>query len=169
MGLDNMPKTYPCIKEGTAILNDDGQLNCEATQKANQCPYQRELLADPILENAIPVYGMFGLDCWYRGKYGNYLLGQMSEHDSSFPYDSYAFYGNDNGDENSQGGISESDCLEISETMLSFTDSWTDYVKNYSDVKGNRDQEKALINDWIYAAWWLKFVGNYGNGSGVWY
>jgi hypothetical protein len=26
-----------------------------------------------------------------------------------------------------------------------------------------------LVKDWIYAAWWLKFIGNYGEGSGIWY
>ena len=167
MGLDNMPMVYPCVKEKTAIMND-GRIDCEATQKANQCPYQRELLSDPMLENAIPVYGMFGTDCWYRGKYGNFLLEQMNNFNNEFPYDIDGFYGDIGEGEDGQGGISEDECLTMSEEMVKFSESWVHYVNTKSSAQ-SEEERKNLINDWLYASWWLKFVGNYGEGSGVWY
>ena len=166
MGLDNIPMTYPCKKENTAILNEEGQIDCKQTIEAHQCPYQREKENDPIIKDISPTYGMFGTDCWYRGKYGNYLLSEMKIHNDEFPYDENGFYGDIN--ESGQGGISEDECLKMSESMVEFTESWVHYVRTASDRKNAEDQ-KTLINDWIYAAWWLKFVGNYADGSEIWY
>lgn len=161
MGLDNMPMAYPCVKENTAIMKDD-RIDCEATIKANQCPYRREKESDPLTIDMRSVYGMFGTECWYRGKYGNNLLSQMKNHNPEFPYDEDGFYGN------TEEGISEDECLEMSETMFNFAESWIHYVDTKNTTQ-TREERKDLINDWIYAAWWLKFVGNYGEGSGVWY
>lgn len=161
MGLDNMPNVYPCVKENTAIMND-GRIDCEATINANQCPYKREKESDPLTKDMRSIYGMFGTECWYRGKYGNSLLAKMKRHNKYFPYDEDGFYGN------GEDGISEDECETMSEVMVNFTESWIHYV----DTKGiaeTGEEREALINDWIYAAWWLKFVGNYGEGSGVWY
>lgn len=161
-----MPKTYPCKKENTAILNKEGQIDCIKTQEAHQCPYQREKENDPMMKDISSVVGMFGTDCWYRGKYGNYLLSEMSNHNNEFPYDENGFYGDIN--DNEEGGISINGCLTMSISMLQFTESWVHYVKTASTAENKEDQE-SLINDWIYAAWWLKFVGNYADGSEIWY
>lgn len=169
MGLDNIPQVYPCKHANTAILDDEGRIDCKATQAANQCPYKTQYENDPILKDSVPAYGMLGTDCWYRGKYGNYLLSQMSKHNPSFPFDEYSFFGDLDEDENSQGGISVEECLDMSEAMFEYLESWIHYVKTSSDVAGDIENEKALIGDWIYAAWWLKFVAINGEGSGVWY
>lgn len=161
MGLDNMPMTYPCVKENSAIMKD-GRIDCEATIKADQCPYRREKENDPLTKDMRSVYGMFGTDCWYRGKYGNYLLKTMQDFNPLFPYDEDGFYGD------TEDGISEDECLTMSDVMLNFTESWVHYVDTKAEF-GNKEERKTLIDDWIYAAWWLKFVSNYGEGSGVWY
>jgi hypothetical protein len=167
MGLDNMPMVYPCVKEKTAIM-DDGRIDCEATQKANQCPYKREKESDPLTKDMRSIYGMFGTDCWYRGKYGNNLLSKMRNHNPEFPYDEDGFYGDIDYNEEKQGGISEDECQTMSEVMINFTESWIHYVDTKGTTETGEEREN-LINDWLYAAWWLKFVGNYGEGSGVWY
>lgn len=161
MGLDNMPNVYPCVKENSAIMKD-GRIDCEATIYANQCPYRREKENDPLTKDMRSVYGMFGTDCWYRGKYGNYLLKTMQNFNPLFPYDEDGFYGD------TEDGISEDECLTMSDVMLNFTESWVHYVDTKAEFE-NKEERKILIDDWIYAAWWLKFVSNYGEGSGVWY
>ena len=162
MGLDNIPQTYPCKRENTAILNELGQIDCKQTMAAHQCPYQREKENNPITKDINGIYGMLGTDCWYRGKYGNRLLSQMQSYNNEFPYDEDGFYGN------GEDGISADECLTMSETMVEFTESWVHYVKTASKAE-NAEEQKNLINDWIYAAWWLKFVGEYADGSEIWY
>ena len=77
MGLDNMPMVYPC--EGIAIKDSDGRTDCVATQACGNCGWKNEFESDPLTKNLKPVTGMFGADCWYRGKYGNYLLNVFSD------------------------------------------------------------------------------------------
>lgn len=166
MGLDNIPREYPCVLKGTVIKNDIDQIDCEQTQKSGGCPYKNERESDPMLKDTIPVYGMFGTDCWYRGKYGNYLLGEMYSFNEEFPYDSSTFYGDMDGEEE---GISPNHCLAVSETMKDYIEEWVRYVQTQSDVKDDPENQQRLINDWIYASWWLKFVGENANGSAVWY
>ena len=53
---------------------------------------------------------MFGADCWYRGKYGNYLLSVLGDKEDTYNDDSsWTFYGSGhvNGDE----GIDSDDCI----------------------------------------------------------
>lgn len=170
MGLDNIPKEYPCKLHNTAILDSDGKIDCKSTQEQGKCPYLNEYKSDPVLKDTKPVYGMFGTDCWYRGKYGNYLLEDMYSFNDDFPHiDDFSFYGDLSDGLESQGGISAAQCLYMSKVMVDFTESWIQYVRTASDVKGNQEAENNLINDWIYAAWWLKFVGNNANGSEIWY
>ena len=168
MGLDNMPMVYPCKKENIAIMTDDGRIDCKSTIAANQCPYHREINKNVLVRDISPVYGMIGTNCWYRGKYGNYLLQTMQDFNSLFPYDMNGFYGDIDESEESQGGISEDECLNMAEAMIQFSESWVHYVNTKSNAENEAERE-ALINDWLYAGWWLKFVGNYGEGSGVWY
>ena len=82
MGLDNIPKTYPC--ESIAVRNIDNQIDCKATQECGNCPYMNEYQSEPMLKDTSPVYGMLGTDCWYRGKYGNYMLADLKKYNSDF-------------------------------------------------------------------------------------
>ena len=161
MGLDNMPMVYPC--EGIAIKNSDGITDCVATQKCGNCGWKNEFESDPLTKNLIPVTGMFGADCWYRGKYGNYLLNVFSDSEDTYDNDTgYSFYGNGhvNGDE----GIDSDDCISMSEFMK-------DNAELFAYKVGTKypEQSKELINDWIYASWWLNFVGEKCKGSAIWY
>lgn len=72
MGLDNYPYILPCTNNNTAVLNDDGGVNCELTQEAGGCPW---LNANPPKEGRI--IGIMGRDCWYRGKWGNMRLEEI--------------------------------------------------------------------------------------------
>ena len=163
MGLDNIPKVYPC--ESIAVRNSDNQIDCKATQECGNCPYMNEYQSDPLLKDTSPVYGMLGTDCWYRGKYGNYMLDDLKRYNDDFDYDMPSdFYGN------TDEGIDADTCLEMSEVMFRYTEAWSNavhkMVKNGTLPEQNRD---SYIRDWIYAAWWLKFVGNTSDGSAVWY
>ena len=96
-----MPHTYPCEKQGTAIMETvvykaDGseheRIDCVETVAADGCPFT----------NATPppgqVVGMMGTYCWYRGKYGNALIRALSGldmDDYSGDTDDDNFYGTD--------------------------------------------------------------------------
>lgn len=156
MGLDNIPKKYPCI--GHEIRDEEGKIDCQANQKNGLCTWKNEYESNPLLKESGPTLGMFGTDCWYRGKYGNYLLDLLSE---DVPHN-YSFYGN--GYEDGSEGISPSECIEISHFMRQ-------HAENFAYVAGIKEPEnsRSLINDYIYATWWLEFVGNFSDGSEVWY
>jgi hypothetical protein len=169
MGLDNIPREYACKVQNKAVMNDDGQIDCEKTIELGQCPYKTEKENDPMVKNIPGVLGMFGTDCWYRGKYGNMLLAELSQKSIDFSREMPSdFYGGEDGSEDSQGGISPDMAMSMSETMIKYTESWAHLViTNYPDY--SKEEQTNLINDWIYAAWWLKFVSVNCNGSSVWY
>ena len=165
MGLDNIPKTYPCVLEKTAIYNDSKQIDCKATQGAGKCPYKREFESDPLVKDTTPVYGMFGTDCWYRGKYGNHLLSILDVAANEYMESGYGidFYGNGFGD--GEEGINVDDCLKMHRFFIDHVEEFT----YQATQQYGKDEVEPLVKDWIYAAWWLKFIGNYGEGSGIWY
>lgn len=161
MGLDNMPMVYPC--EGIAIKDSDGRTDCVATAQCGNCGWKNAIESDPLVKDLKPVLGIFGADCWYRGKYGNYLLSVLEDKEDTYNDDAtWTFYGNGhiNGDE----GIDSDDCISMSEFMK-------DNAELFAYKAGTKypDQSKELISDWIYASWWLNFVGEKCKGSAIWY
>ena len=99
MGLDNMPHKYPCEIQGTAIMetitlrdgSTDERIGCVETVAVDGCPFT----------NAKPppgqVVGMLGTYCWYRGKYGNWLIRALNgqERDDFSDANGADFYGTD--------------------------------------------------------------------------
>lgn len=167
MGLDNIPAQYACKKQNVAIMTEDGRIDCAATIQADKCPLHIKRKNDELIKDSIIPLGMLGTDCWYRGKYGAYLLEQMINYNPSFPFDENTLYGEELDDGND--GLSANACLHISDEMFEFADEWSEYVKTESEAVGNPEKEKDLINDWAYLAWWLKFVGEECNGMVSWY
>ena len=160
MGLDNMPYTYPCELKKTAVRTKDNLIDCELTQESGGCPYliEYEKSCDSTKGR---VYGMLGTDCWYRGKFGNYLLDTMNQNtddfESEMPSD---FYGN--GHIDGEEGINPETCLEMASVMSEYTS----FIDNFGMYE---DEIKEFKEQWQYAIWWLNFVGINGDGSRVWY
>ena len=149
MGLDNMPRVLPCAYEHGVDIDDSphGE-HCNNMKDQGKCPW-----AINMVEAGIPVYGMLGLDCWYRGKSGNWMLSKLQSKGYRPPLD---FYGNDD------DGISAEDCLKLSEWMLQHVEAYA-----YA-ISLDAEDNETLIEEYRYAINWLKFVAPYG-GSDVWY
>lgn len=162
MGLDNIPKTYACLEAGTAIKNDKGQILCEETINAGHCPYMNVKNSDHLIAGIKGVTGMLGTPCWYRGKYGNYLLDIIIDHGYKPPF---TFYGPSSDDDDNM--IYPDECLELSEWMKDHIEAFAKAADGRSDNMGLTTND--LINDWIYAAWWLWFVATYCDGAETWY
>ena len=149
MGLDNIPHIYPCTLQGVAIRDSDDRIDCTATQQALRCPYK----------NANPprgaVYGMFGTDCWYRGKSGNGMLNVLGDQEG-FPSD--GFFG-----EHDERGDSDY-CLELANWMADHAELFAQRVT--SDVP---DQAANAIQKYYYAVWWLRFVAKEAEGFDTWW
>ena len=58
MGLDNIPDPYPCAGKETTIRTKDDKLDCTVMIEKEICPFYDS-------KHAV---GMFGTNCWYRGK-----------------------------------------------------------------------------------------------------
>lgn len=166
MGLDNIPTEYPCKKEGTAILSDDGKIRCEETIATGNCPYVNAKRSNPLTRDLVGAIGIFGTDCWYRGKYGNYLLGEMAKNDPGFPLDDGSFYGDMQDDEGYETGISADRCIEMSKIMADYIEPWT-YVAH--QIANDNASAQDYVNDWIHASFWLRYMGENCNGSIAWY
>ncbi len=172
MGLDNIPKNYPCKTQGTAVMEqrtnnagepafdpEDGTpmmvVSCSATQECGGCPYVNELNKQDKGELGNPVYGMFGTDCWYRGKYGQWLLEAIGYGDS----DDFSFYGD------SQDGTEKSkdSCLAlaqvIDEALVECDEEDGVYRMNGED----------MTPDLKYASWYLKWSAEFADGLVCWY
>lgn len=158
MGLDNYPKTYPCLTKGTAvkvsrrdndgndIYNEDGTpdlvIDCQITMDAGGCPWKN---ANPPGRQA---YGMFGCPCWYRGKYGNTLLREYT--DASTVGDDESFYGdNEDGTEKSPES-----CIRLA-----------DLVAEVRRTVSDEDHYESLV----YAEWYMRWAATECDGLVCWY
>lgn len=160
MGLDNIPNTYPCIEK--AERNSDNQIDCNLTKIAGNCTWQNKKQENPLVKDINGTLGMFGTDCWYRGKYGNYMLSLIEDE-----YSNTSFYGN--GFENGDEGISPIDCYKLSKHMKDNTEKYAYALTMQKEPSYNQEEVKERINDWIYATWWLDFVAEFADGSSIWY
>ena len=167
MGLDNMPHRYPCERLGTAIkvdiidkegnpLLDDAtglpekRIDCEATIKAELCPYVLAKKKSGTVGGE--VYGILGTECWYRGKYGNYLLEALGIHDN----ESHNFYGDD--DDGSYK--SPQSCRYLAEAM-------EEALHEKSGVVMLEGQDVSV--DVKHAIWYLRWVADNCSGMDAWY
>lgn len=156
MGLDNIPREYPCKVAHEAILikevvSKEGggtktikKIDCDATQRMGRCTWKKSA------PSSGKISGMFGTSCWYRGKYGNYLLEILDIEDQSF-------YGEDTFDDDGEG-LSPESCIRLATTMREKMARLTPGDEGYD-----------LLPDMEYAAWWLEFVADKAYGSSVWY
>jgi hypothetical protein len=151
MGLDNIPKQYPCKKQGTAVLVEDERIDCQSTQAAGGCPW---LNANPPTEGR--VYGVMGTDCWYRGKYGNYLLEEVTDADPMG--DNGSFYG-DNEDETEK---SPESCERLAEIIA-------EAIKTYEPSDLAETDKRETYEGLKYAEWYLRWAARECDGLICWY
>jgi len=182
MGLDNIPHRYPCERLGTAVkvsLHDkDGnelideasglpvkQTNCDQTIEQKGCPYMLAYEKSRLAGGSVT--GLFGTHCWYRGKYGNYLLEALDIDDNE-----HNFYG-----DNEDGTHKSPDsCRALADLM----ESQMDKVSANIPAKGkdaNNEVESAIITlqgedvtkEVKYAIWYLRWVADECGGMDAWY
>jgi hypothetical protein len=160
MGLDNIPHEYPCVNKKTAVMVT-GQIDCKATQEAGGCPWQN---AEDRPQNG-HVTGIFGTDCWYRGKYGNHLLEDvLGFYDET---DGLSFYGS-----NADGTHkSASECKTLAEVIESGMKevTWDDNPEDKDYLEYGHVVNTKYKDDCEYAAWWLRWVAAEANGTDCWY
>ena len=159
MGLDNIPHRYPCKTQGTAVqvqrknqegtllTNEDGSpsmvTDCEATQACGGCPYKNAYDKSGLTGGSVT--GMFGTDCWYRGKYGNFLLSE-----AGFDTDDLNFYGDQ-----------EDGTYKSHESCLALADSIGDELSSVTD--------QEVLEGLKYAEWYLRWVAKECDGMDAWY
>ena len=164
MGLDNIPHVYPCRKQGTVIESphldkennplkeEDGTvmmaIDCKATQDAGGCPYKNDYEKSGLEGGS--VVGMLGTDCWYRGKYGNYLVEGLEIYDETL---GFSFYGT-TGDGNHK---SPHECNILADGI--------DEAIEIDDHSLN-DEE---VKDAKYAVWYLRWAAKECEGLDCWY
>jgi hypothetical protein len=166
MGLDNMPRRYPCERLGTAVkvsLHDkDGkeilddatglpmkQINCEQTIANKVCPYTLAFEKSGLTGGSVT--GMFGTHCWYRGKYGNYLLEALEIDDNE-----HNFYG-----DNEEGTYKSSDsCRALADLMEEQMNKMGLPIML---------QNEDVTTEVKYAIWYLRWVADECGGMDAWY
>ena len=138
--------------EGVLLTEEDGSpsmaVSCEDTQACGGCPYKNAFDKSGLDGGA--VYGMFGTDCWYRGKYGNYLLSVAGVDD-----DEYNFYG-DNEDATEKSADSCEQLADIIGEVL------VDSGQIMADGEDITEQLK-------YAEWYLRWAAKECDGLAAWY
>jgi hypothetical protein len=161
MGLDNIPREYPCAAKATR--DSDNRIDCVKTQEQGNCTWKNQKENDPMVKDIDRAAGIFGTDCWYRGKYGNFLLDVLHDKINQFENYEYDFYGE--GDD----GLDTDYCFDMAKWMRDNTEQFAFNAKKYVDGNQSNEDVKNYINDWVYAIWWLEFVGKTSNGSAVWW
>lgn len=161
MGLDNIPREYPCAAKATRT---DGKIDCVKTQEQGNCTWKNEKENDYMVKDINATSGIFGTDCWYRGKYGNFLLDILNDKVDQFENNEYSFYGEDDNE-----GLNTDYCFDMAKWMRDNTEQFAFNAKKYIEENKSNGDVKDYINDWTYAIWWLEFVGKTSNGSAVWW
>ena len=161
MGLDNIPREYPCAAKATR--DSDNRIDCVKTQEENNCPWKNEKESNPMVKQIDKTVGIFGTDCWYRGKYGNFLLDILNDKIDQYEMHEYHFYG-ENDD-----GLDTDYCFDMAKWMRDNTEQFAFNAKKYIETNQPNENVTDYINDWAYAIWWLEFVGKTSNGSAVWW
>ena len=175
MGLDNMPHEYPCQVQGTAVMGTvemwehDGKggrvpaiadgvrltherIDCVETVAADGCPFT----------NANPppgqVTGMLGTFCWYRGKYGNWLIRALKgmDPDDFTDTDDDNFYGTD-----------EEGLYRPPEACLSLADQ----MESALDERGGTliAHDEDVTDEAKFAIWYLRWVAEHCDGMDAWF
>ena len=166
MGLDNIPHEYPCRKQETAItitrkgkdgndlLNEDGSvmtsIDCDATKENGGCPYKNDYEKSGLTGGS--VIGMFGTDCWYRGKYGNYLLEELEIYDEPSGLSFYGALGDGS-------HKSPRECLILADAIESVLSAGDEL-----EVEG-----EPITEPLFYAMWYLRWSAKNTEGLDCWY
>ena len=169
MGLDNMPHSYPCKSGGTAVMEPitmhdgsvDERIDCAATIEAGGCPFTN---ANPPQKGR--VMGMMGTHCWYRGKYGNFIVNALNSpvSDDIDAVDSYVW---DTDGDNSFYGTDPDGLYRPPEACISLADDMQDAL----DERGGQLAfgENDCTDDAVYAIWYLRWVAEHCDGMDAWY
>ena len=191
MGLDNIPFTYACQKQGTVIRDEEDHIDCKATQAANQCPWKRDLEASTLpISQADSVYGMLGTHCWYRGKEGQYMLEAACEEleilegstEHRIPliewarFAQHGFYGPDCENSIDKPDMSPNYMRELSKFMKDNVELYAKSCHRFAEAADPVDGGKTIdevvaggIRRWMYATWWLEWCANKCDGAKSWY
>lgn len=178
MGLDNIPHAYPCRKAGTAMLSDpdpdgDQMVRCADTQAMGGCP----LITDPTWPKKGLVLGLFGTECWYRGKAGTYLLADYDDHaylvgGEPMPVHlrETGFYG-PNVDTDRTPDLPPDYCRELGGWMGDHAETYAAIVATGQSSEGgeNPERQESAVASWCYAAWYLKWSAEHSDGLDAWY
>lgn len=165
MGLDNIPHEYPCKTAGTAVMvkvkDKHGlplldsetqahieQVSCVDTQDAGGCPWKNALGDGELSKGS--VLGMFGTDCWYRGKYGEYLISLLGLDGE------YTFYG-DNEDETHK---SPESCIALANAM-------DEALGDNPEILDSNGEDVTVYAR--YASWYARWAGENAGGLTCWY
>jgi hypothetical protein len=172
MGLDNIPVDAPCVKAGTArfVVDEsgtDGVISCQATQDVGGCPWLDWMNET---DRGLPTYGMIGAECWFRGKSGVTQLALLTEEGYELPEGtSNTFYGD------ADNYVSPEACRELGEWMKDHVDAYAKIVGEQAGqhVAHGGELHHADIEDelraFMYAANWLVWVAEAGNGAMAWW
>lgn len=167
IGLDNIPASYPCVLEGSALTKDSRpyresetdesmKIDCIQTQAANGCPWARDA---PKQGQAV---GMFGTDCWYRGKVGMWMINQLTEAGYSPPEAS--FYG----DDESEPNLRPEDCAILHKWMVQHGEAWAELAR-VNAGRGDWGEFEDSLHLYTYATWWIGWVGRKAGGANAWW
>jgi len=130
----------------------DERIGCDATIEAGGCPFT----------NAKPpkgqVVGMMGTYCWYRGKYGNWLVRALNDTDPDDFTDMGGddFYGTDE-----EGNYRPPEACR----------SLADQMEIALDERGGKliFRQEDHADEVKFAIWYLRWVADECNGMGAWY
>ena len=162
-----MPHEYPCLKQGTAIMETvegfDGtpheRIDCVETVAAEGCPFTN---AEPPPGQ---VTGMMGTFCWYRGKYGNALIRALAGQDMD---DYFMDDGNDNFYGTDEDGLYRPPeaCVALADQMESALDE-KGGILVASEAGHTTDAD--VTDEAKFAIWYLRWVAAECDGMDAWF
>lgn len=149
MGLDNIPRRYPCKAQGTAVLDGQGRIDCDATLGSGGCPWLKADLGDGA------VYGMLGVPCWYRGKVGAWMIDTLAGAGAELPAEiSGGFYG---------------DADTLTPDYCNALAAWMeDHGELFLSALPEQDRAREAIG-YRYAVRWLRWAAEHCDGALAWW
>lgn len=157
MGLDNIPFEYPCRRQHTAVLSEDGRIDCDQTIAAGQCPWKREAPARGA------IYGMMGTYCWYRGKAGMWMLERLEDAGYEPPWNLYPTQ--DVGED--EPDITPAQAQELHEWLVAHAEAYANLINN--DLSVPEAEKTEELHGYRYMTWWVGWCAREAGGIDAWY
>jgi hypothetical protein len=166
VSLDLLLVVKPCRNAGTAIYDEDGDIDCSATIDAGRCPF-REARDKVLLFRDPPRDSLVRYSCSFDGTAGVRMCDRIG-------LDTVDWYGNRDDieyydwEEDSYEEVHGSDGSSAARYAVALKKYANKYAASLEKDEATEAEKRAGIINWAYATWWMNYAKDYDGFKSWW-